>query len=461
MIAKQLGFVFLPISAIVGIIALTVSVCKNLVACECIPASGQPQVAAGSTSHPGLVSEPPKDVTFVSPETNTFEGDVESFARFAWSDFIALNWPAHAEARGRPNLKKQFGDKTNHVVWQTWLSMADIFPADALEQPLKPWDKISLIQWIPHKKKLHELNQAGFSTTLNDPGDPFSLPLVAQNKTYVRYEIHVNKEHYEKVRSEGLNLTINLPKLDAPGFSFPEQSMVVKAAWMVLDEQQQKQGRFFTAGAKIADWNGFNPPAESQHDAVLGLVGLHIVHKTPGRPASVWASFEQVDNVQPGEGATGQASFNNGDKMLSATKATDLKPLELGKPLPPPIPTQVVRIGPGIHKVIQSVNAEYQKQLASPWKYYQLVGVQWPIAPAGPDNHLPGKTTPGQFVANTSIETFSQFVSCMDCHSPGFVKEGVFYLHRRSMPRDTDHETKIGDRIKDLLKREHERLNIK
>ena len=31
----------------------------------------------------------------------------------------------------------------------------------------------------------------------------------------------------------------------------------------------------------------------------VGLVGLHIVQRTPSRPQWIWSTFEQVDNVPP------------------------------------------------------------------------------------------------------------------------------------------------------------------
>ena len=121
----------------------------------------------------------PQDVEFVAPETHTFEGDLESFARFAWKDFIALNWPAQMVERGQPDAQKAFGAKTERVVWQTWMSIDDIFPPDALEHAPKEWRKSSPAEEVIRKTKLTEVNQAGFATKLDDPTDEFNRPLIA------------------------------------------------------------------------------------------------------------------------------------------------------------------------------------------------------------------------------------------------------------------------------------------
>ena len=44
--------------------------------------------------------------------------------------------------------------------------------------------------------------------------------------------------------------------------------------------------------------------AEKCTQRTMGLVGLHIVSKTPARPQWIWSTFEQVDNVPVVTGAT-------------------------------------------------------------------------------------------------------------------------------------------------------------
>jgi hypothetical protein len=51
-------------------------------------------------------------------------------ARFAWQEFIALNWPARTGHRDQPDLAETFGDPsfTGPLVWQTFRSKVEIYP---------------------------------------------------------------------------------------------------------------------------------------------------------------------------------------------------------------------------------------------------------------------------------------------------------------------------------------------
>jgi len=54
---------------------------------------------------------------------------------------------------------------------------------------------------------------------------------------------------------------------------------------------------------------------------LVGLVGIHIVQKTPTRPQWIWSSFEQVDNVPPAlSGGPGPYAFNDGTSTAQPKK---------------------------------------------------------------------------------------------------------------------------------------------
>ena len=58
----------------------------------------------------------------------------------------------------------------------------------------------------------------------------------------------------------------------------------------------------------------FDPFAQKCEQHVVGLVGLHLVQKTPERPAWVWSSFEHVANApnrKPRAARDHPASFDN------------------------------------------------------------------------------------------------------------------------------------------------------
>src|SRR5262249_27518741 len=198
----------------------------------------------------------------------------------------------------------------------------------------------------------------------------------------------------------------------------------------------------------------------SCQNLTVGLVGLHIVVKTPSRPAWIWSTFEQVDNV-PAIGATApfpQPYYNFHDQTNTAMPPGDphcvvalngtgpnpnnLNPPPQPMPLVAPPPFNVTRIQP-IDPSTAQTNSNYQALLQNtPWQYYQLVMTQWPVTtPPNPNAHS-GKTNntfqgvntasgtcpppppaPQNLCtsfANVTMETFDQAAigtGCMNCHN--------------------------------------------
>jgi hypothetical protein len=157
----------------------------------------------------------------------------------------------------------------------------------------------------------------------------------------------------------------------------------------------------------------------------VGLVGIHIVQKTPSRPQWIWSSFEQVDNVPPAApGAPGTFTFNDGTNTPMPVKNPYSLNQVVQSQTPPPF--NVTRVKP-IHPSTQGTNNAYHAALApnSVWKNYQLVMTQWPLVasspdtPATPQNTFPGVGATTSF-ANVTLETFDQnssFTGCMACHN--------------------------------------------
>jgi hypothetical protein len=176
-----------------------------------------------------------------------------------------------------------------------------------------------------------------------------------------------------------------------------------------------------------------NPVSGTCSQKTVGLVGLHIVQKTPTRPQWIWSTFEQVDNVPPAQpGAPGTFAFNNGSGTpMPAKNPYSINPL----PTPTPSPFNVTRTMPISTLVVQGLpstvqtNANYQKalkSLGSVFQYYQLVMTQWPVPGNTPSNpgtprfSFPGTGATTSF-ANTTMETFDQASitvgGCMSCHT--------------------------------------------
>jgi hypothetical protein len=179
----------------------------------------------------------------------------------------------------------------------------------------------------------------------------------------------------------------------------------------------------------------------------MGLVGLHIIHKTPKGQQFVWATFEHVNN----DPSTTDLSSKNLKPWytyynLHCSPATDYYHcVPNAQPIPGTDPTsapvQVVRQTPisnvpntnnivGLNQYVWTQIAAANPQ--SVFLNYQLVSTVWPnsntpIPPPSPPPPgcriplPPGQPTPPQGVFNTTMETYFQtstvITNCLSCHA--------------------------------------------
>jgi len=225
---------------------------------------------------------------------------------------------------------------------------------------------------------------------------------------------------------------------------FEDQSMHLKAAWMELPEDESVRKRFYHVTAKVViDWTEGGEPVLA--DRVVGLVGLHIVHKTPKRKDWIWSTFEHVDNLLAEHGpGTPPASFSSKDPPATGAQANKPQPdpLEPGKPYPKPdtlIPVEVVRLN-AIHPTTEEVNRLYQEHpeiKKTVWRNYKLVGTQWPKL-GKPTNPLEGGDVSNRLpanLANVTMETYVQTRSCLGCHASAKPGQFVFHPQVRALDR--------------------------
>jgi hypothetical protein len=178
---------------------------------------------------------------------------------------------------------------------------------------------------------------------------------------------------------------------------------------------------------------------------MVGLVGLHVGHKTNLAPQWLWSTFEHVDNVPTeAEVASGKlkAKYNYYNPKCTST---DCPPNKV--PPRPWNPTQVAAFHSQIVRMnmfkggsefaftsAAKHNAEALALLSgvsanSVWKNYELVSTMWPTNPgnglctADPSSPL-GEPAPS-FLANTTLETYIQgpplapnvSSNCIECHN--------------------------------------------
>jgi hypothetical protein len=344
------------------------------------------------------------------------------FDDYSWRSFVAAVWPALKGQRGVADHSQGIG-VSGVRVFETYKGLLEVFHGDGTAP--SAWNSFDKPTYNPCSQsigfgdlvlasftKFSDLGQAGFGNLLG--------PLVAQNTAYVRYLTAYNEIEFNDIASRQLYLRKNLPA--APqSLTLPVGSVDVKSAWIPMANVPHPE-RYYTRLALVLD-----PLTGKCSSQFVGLVGLHIVQKTPSRPQWIWSTFEQVDNVPPAQtGAPGTFGFNDGgSKAMPLSNPYSLSPLIV--PAPPPF--NVIRARP-IHPSTQATNVAYQQVLKTQgtgvWQFYQLVMTQWPIVPSSPStpgtpaNTFPGAGTDQTSFANTTLETFEQGnirTGCMNCHT--------------------------------------------
>lgn len=420
--------------------------------------------------------EVPYDVATTTPTGFPQQRD---FDVYSWNIFFALNWPATTATKGPApcNLQNGVARDCNEplpkgdygpTVWETYKPDWAVFQGSAAGaiapagwncplDPLPGCDSVEahdaaearlpvLRMIIKDANTAQEFLQAGTFA-----------PLIDQNGSFVRFEMRMNEDEFNTIDAAKLwdsrNQTgdVNLQ----PEGSIPNKivgPVEVKAAWKILTSADDKE-RFHTRAVEIA-WP--NPDRKNKYlckQYTMGLVGLHIAHKTRRAPQWIWSTFEQVDNYR---GA--HPSFNDPSCPTSKCPPNE-QPKNGPGPKPPPwngdprlrhAPAVQVTVSndsaAAVRRDALALNDEVHQKLAalgSVWQYYELVSTQWPSLPYKKDGTTVAKVNEkntllnqgaGQtpmILANTTMETYlmgpdakSNTSSCMYCHSLAGTAEG-------------------------------------
>jgi hypothetical protein len=358
------------------------------------------------------------------------QNPIDFFDNYSWRIFVALNWPALDGNRGLADTAKSIDDRSKPRVWESWKSIEETFLADgAAPTTWQTPPSISLCKnastlgTFP-KKVLSDLNQG------DDNGGAIA-PLIAQNRSYVRYEVRLNLAEYDSILNRKLFLRANLNSLSS---SLPNGVINVKAAWREL-RNGESADRYYKVDALAMD------PLTGRCDKrQFVLIGFHIGQKTPTRPQWIWSTFEHVDNVSvdisapPGT----KASLNDPNKPQIMGLQPDA--IDANHPLKnDPDPVQVV-LESAQNRIPPQTAATNAKWHADPqignsfMKFYQLVRTQWPTAvppnPAGAGSPFPSKQ-----VANMTMETYAQSSSCIGCHAKTTAQtDFVWAISNRAFP---------------------------
>jgi hypothetical protein len=368
---------------------------------------------------------------------------LEYFDDYSWRAFIALVWPALSGQRGMPDPSLPITAAEVPRVFETYKADWETFqpngtPPSAFNSNVSFWTSNPSQSPCPLAKPgdflLAPIAKFG-NVGLAGVGD-LAAVLVAQNGTFVRYLAAYNQVEFNQILQNQYFLAANLPQNKTPAgpaILFQNGSIDLKSAWIDMTNVPNS-GRYYTRLAWLVD------PISGQCSNTpvsVGLVGLHIVQKTPSRPQWIWSTFEQIDNVPPPSYVpptpparpTQAFTFNDGTATpMPGSPPADFIWSNARNAPSPPHPVNIQRVKP-INDRTAKTNEIWQSALKasnSVWQFYQLTMTQWPVpgnAPANPGS--PAFTTPAQggitsAFANTALETWDQNTirsGCMACHT--------------------------------------------
>jgi hypothetical protein len=373
----------------------------------------------------------------------SFPGNpIAYFDDYSWRAFIALVWPRLNGQRGVPDPNLPITTVGTPLVFETYKADWETFqpngtPPSAFNDNTSYWTSNPSQSPCPLAKPgdflLAPVAKFG-NVGLAGVGDLVSV-LIAQNGTFVRYIAAYNQIEFNQILQNQLYLAANLPQNKnptGPSIVFQSGSLDIKSAWIDMTNVPNPQ-RYYSRLAWLLD------PISSQCSQTpvsVGLVGLHIVQKTPSRPQWIWSTFEQIDNVpQPGYVPPNPPAppshvftFNNGTATpMPGSPPADFIWSNARNATTAPSPVNIQRLKP-INSSTANTNGIWQSALKarnSVWQFYQLTMTQWPVpgdAPANPGS--PNFTFPGtgatSAFSNTALETWDQNnirTGCMNCHT--------------------------------------------
>jgi hypothetical protein len=415
---------------------------------------------AAPSDRPPIVLSPaiPGDVTEASIPPNSdrnqklllAQGD---FDIYSWNTFIALNWPPGPNGIGDPNKKiGQNGD--NDTVWEHYRDVADVFLAGGAVPTWKGQDSLPppecKADYTPGMRVVSQVGKTPNVLTVSENLQPFKTgPLIDQNGVFTRFEILVNKPMFDYILSNtlyskaGQQVFSGAVKFPCGVLNGAEGAIMVKSAWKIIEAADK--ARFHSAQVLVYTPASDNPkyPASCKKQTV-GLVGLHIGHKTNNGPQWLWSTFEHIDNApSEDEVASGKLkpayNYYNPKCPPATCKANAIPPRPWVPNQVAAFHTQVVRMNMfkgGSEFAFTSAaerNADALKLLVgvnpnSVWKNYELISTMWPTSPGdGKCNAtatLPLGNPAPAFLANTTLETYVQgpplapnvSSNCIECH---------------------------------------------
>lgn len=236
-------------------------------------------------------------------------GEQASLDKFSWASFGAMNSVSAGGSYGVP-------------LWASWSSTADLlnlvkqwsddgadpdtYPAFG-ERYLQPTCQTycdanpGVCDGLRTLEQVGKINDAIFEA---DAQGLSANPVIASNQSFVRYEIRINQDMYDLVKDKQLYSAAKVAAAEVNATCGSNQGaegvINAKLAWMDManlpdglqaSDYYTEKRIVFTSGTQRSDGN------DACEVRDMGLVGMHIAHKTISQQAWIWSTFEHSMNA--------------------------------------------------------------------------------------------------------------------------------------------------------------------
>jgi hypothetical protein len=455
-------FVSRTIAAVaVAAVALFVAVFAGGGRVGAAPGEGQPSSCDPKLT--GVIAPVIMPVQFGGAQDPQFEVGCNAIQEFTY-----LNW--RARGRGIPDYRigpSAFGspvgpNATYSTVWESYVNPDDLFktPTALKNARYSSSNGVRTLSAISKADgddvRLTGFHQADFGW------------LTARTGDLTFYEVRIDNDEADYITRNGLTSAVKQQQCAATGgLSLPDGTkndhdcrgnaakyglnigaIELKAAWIELHDPA-KYSRYLLSRANLV-----YPDGKVRLNAVIGLVGLHIIRKMGPLQQLSWATFEHVDNdpdatpypaapatAAPEASPTATPAWTYRNPACTGPYCTVNKyPTPCATGNPPgcqrySYPTQTERVTPQ-SSFAASNTTTFRRALlkagatGSVFRYYRLIDVQWPAGSTRipPGARIPlteGSPLPRWIVANTTMETYEQSsAACLDCHSSARAARG-------------------------------------
>jgi hypothetical protein len=410
----------------------------------CLQAAEQAAFCAAPGSNPAQLCSylPPDSVPQRGYTAFSCSGQVQ-FDNYSWQTLAALNWPADhtgkpctAPGPECPYTSITTAQNGTPRVWDYFLPANQVIPTPSEFRvgsfPGAPGcGARAAAKGAPPVRVLTMTAKSDGSTVPDIIQPSTDEPLIDRNLNYTMYEIVLNQDEATYIVTNHLNTVAGqeaAKSIDFPCGTLPGQpphpcsgvpgsvgAIEIKAAWRLLDPAKDDLNSYFwreqdlyVSAARSADHQAF-----CISKAKLGLVGLHILHKTASQSDWFWSTFEHRDNaprtvsstscIGPVTSGLPKYSYyqpqcpavscvpNKGpkvppDKNFLWTRQPPYAQLYATRSASGLFGTQVVRCQPVSQNSPSSplLDAHWYTKLGSTvWKNYTLTGTQWAFGYTG------------------------------------------------------------------------------